>query len=49
MNIKWVAAYRQVPEDDLDLECTLDEGQLGGLFAEVAPVRILHMHKCKAE
>ena len=35
----------EVPEDELDLECTLDEGELGGLFAEVAPVRILRMHK----
>ena len=35
----------QVPEDELDLACTLDEGELGGLFAEEAPVRILHIHK----
>ena len=36
-------SFDEVAEDDMDLECTLDEGEVGALFAEPAPVRILRM------
>ena len=35
----------QVAAEELDLECTLDDGELGDLFAEVAPVRILRLQR----
>ena len=42
-------ACEEVAAEELDLECTLDDGELGDLFAEVAPVRILRLQRCAQE
>ena len=42
-------ALSQIAAEELDLECTLDDGELGDLFAEVAPVRILRLQRCAQE
>jgi hypothetical protein len=42
-----VFSHVETPEEDLDLECTVDEGDIGAMFAETAPVRILQMTRLR--